>query len=204
MALLNYGYFLENKNQLCSFISSLLSGVNIESLDLTNDKTLLEEINLLSLKMGSIEVEFRDNVLRILKHFGYFIYAKNFKADASLAAQSNKMPTLVQVLVENPNFIQKPQNLASVFLDKLTQDGSNVSEYILSSSAQILSRNFVENHHSTLLLKLLKLCRAKIFTHFKFDYVGILRNFTKIFLGKQERDLPLTSQDFEQIKELFL
>jgi hypothetical protein len=171
---------------------------------LADDKSLLEEINLLSLKMPAIDVEHKDNVLRILKHFGYFIYAKNFKPDAAQAKGTTKMPMLVQILVENPNFISKPQNLATVILEKLTSDGSNISEYILASSTQILTRNFPSNHHATLLLKLLKLCRAKIFTAFKFDNLAILRNLTKIFTTKQDQNLPLTPEDFAQIKEIFL
>lgn len=154
--------------------------------------------------MPAIEVEHKDNVLRILKHFGYFIYAKNFKPDAAHTKGALKMPMLVQILVENPNFISKPANLATVILSKLTSDGTNISEYILSSSAQILSRSYPTNHHSTLLLHLLKLCRTKTFPSFKFSYLTILRNLTKIFIQKQDLHLPLTLSDFAQIKDLFL
>ena len=193
LRLLNFGYWQDTR-QNCGFIGSLITQISLEeALDKTIRPKLLEEQNLLAFKIVCINEDYKDSILKILKHFAYFLKAKK-------AQQENLyVSCLIQVEVENFDKISKPEILAKAILDEMQADGNKpelLSDYLIKISKSLKERSFSnKQNHLTLMLSLLKVSRQKALS---INYQQILQN---CFESLSENSW--NKENFELLKNIY-
>ena len=122
----------------------LLTGVSLdEEVGVSSQNELQNECNLLTMKMPYIPAEFRENVLKILKHFTYYLKAKLYKTKNS----ESEFCIFTQVLTENFNLVSKPDILSIRFIEKLNEAQSNIPNYVEEVSKELSERNYAKNDH---------------------------------------------------------
>lgn len=93
--------------------------------------------------MPFIQAELRENVLKILNHFTYYLKAKLYKTKNS----ESEFCIFTQILSENFNLVSKPDILSRKFIEKLVEENNNIANYILELSKEVSSRKFEKHHH---------------------------------------------------------